>query len=79
MGSTSHNDDLGAHSLGAARHAAAAPAVAADHHLFARPEDIGGPGDAVDGALAGAVAVIEEVLGLGIVDGDDWDISASSL
>jgi hypothetical protein len=34
-------------------------------------EDVGGPDDAVEGALSGAVAVVEQVLGPGLVDGDD--------
>ena len=51
--------------------AAADPAIAGDDHLAAGEQDVGGPQDAVDGRLAGAVAVVEEVLGLGLVDGDD--------
>ncbi len=65
------DDDIGAHAAGAQGDAVAAPAVAGDDDFLAGPQDIGGPGDAVKGALAGAVAVIEEVLGLGVVDGDD--------
>jgi hypothetical protein len=49
----------------------AAPAIAADDDVAPRQQHIGGPDDAVDRALAGAVAVVEEVLGLGVVDGDD--------
>ena len=58
------DDDVGAHALGAHGNALAAPAVAADDEILARQQDVGGADDAVDGALAGAVAVVEEVLGL---------------
>jgi len=34
-------------------------------------EDIRRPEDAVDRALPGSIAVIEEMLGVGVVDGDD--------
>ena len=47
------------------------PAVARDDDLAAGDEDVGRPQDAVERALAGAVAVVEEVLGLGLVDRDD--------
>src|SRR5207245_6245398 len=38
---------------------------------LARQQHVGGPDDAVQRALAGAIAVVEEVLGLGLVDRDD--------
>ena len=44
-----------------------APAVATDHHLFTCPQDIGGTGDAINGALSRAVAIIKQILGLGII------------
>ena len=47
------------------------PAVAGDDDLAAGDEDVGRPQDAVERALAGAVAVVEEVLGLGLVDRHD--------
>ena len=47
------------------------PAVARDDDLAAGDEDVRRPQDAVERALAGAVAVVEEVLGLGLVDRDD--------
>ena len=59
--------------LGPHGDARAAPAVAADDEVLARQQDVGGADDAVDRALAGAVAVVEEVLGVGVVDGDDRD------
>ena len=57
--------------LGAHGQAAAAPAVAGDDEVQAGQQDVGRPEDAVERALARAVAVVEEVLGLGVVDGDD--------
>ena len=65
------HDDLRAHPSRPHGDAAAAPAVAADDEVLARPEDVRGAGHAVDRALAGAVAVVEQVLGVGLVDGDD--------
>ena len=47
------------------------PAVARDDDLPAGDEDVRRPEDAIEGALAGAVAVVEEVLGLRLVDRDD--------
>ena len=58
---------------GAAGEAAAAPAVAGDHELRSGQQEVGGADDAVDGGLSGAVAVVEQVLGVGVVDGDDRD------
>jgi hypothetical protein len=45
--------------------------VARDDDNPASQKQIGGAQDAVDRALAGSVAVVEEVLRLGVVDGDD--------
>ena len=58
------DDDVRAHAAGPQRDALAAPAVAADDDLPAGQQHVGGADDAVDRALAGAVAVVEEVLGL---------------
>src|SRR5262249_11658244 len=41
------------------------------YHFAAGQQHVGGADDAVEGALAGAVTVVEKVLGLGVVDGDD--------
>src|SRR5262249_29327076 len=68
------DDDLAAHAAGPQGDALAAPAVTGDDDFAAGQEGVGGPDDAVDGALAGAVAVVEEVLGLGVVDGDDREL-----
>ena len=58
------DDDVRAHAAGPQRDALAAPAVAADDDLPARQQRVGRPDHAVDRALARAVAVVEEVLGL---------------
>ena len=47
------------------------PAVSGDDDLAAGDEDVGGAQDPVERALAGPVAVVEEVLGLRLVDRDD--------
>src|SRR2546430_6124876 len=51
--------------------AAAAPAVAANHKNLTGQQDVRGPDDAVERALTGAIAVVEEVLGHGLVDRHD--------
>src|SRR6266478_9107897 len=66
------DDDIGAESFGAHGDAAAAPAVTSDDNFEAGEQNVGGANHAVNGGLAGAVAVVEEVLGHRIVDGDDW-------
>ncbi len=65
------DDDLSAQTASAAGQSAATPAVAGDDELRARQQEVGGAHDAVDGGLAGAVAVVEQMLGVGIVHRDD--------
>ena len=65
------DDDFRAESARAAGQSATAPAVAGDHELRARQQEVGGAHDAVDGGLARAVAIVEQVLGVGVVDRDD--------
>ena len=65
--------------LGAHGDALAAPAVAGDDDAHAGEQHVGGADDAVDGGLAGAVAVVEEMLGLGVVDGDDGKLQHAVL
>ena len=65
------DDDFGASAARAARKPASAPAVSGDHELRSGEQEVGGANDAVDGGLSGAVAVVEQVLGVGIVDRDD--------
>ena len=62
------DDDPRAETVRAHRHALAAPAVAADHDLLARDDEVRRAHDAVPDALAGAVAVIEKVLAVRVVD-----------
>src|SRR5262249_33853442 len=50
---------------------ASAPAVASDHELGAGKQEVGGANNTVDRGLAGAVAIVKQVLGFGVVDGDD--------
>ena len=71
-----HRVDLGhdhvrAHPARSHRNAATHPAVAGDHELPSREEDVRRPDDSVDRGLARAVAVVEEVLVVGLVDGHD--------
>src|SRR5690606_18503039 len=68
------DDDVRTHALGAHRNAAAAPAVARHDNRLTGDQDIGRPDDAVDGALAGTVAVVKQVLGHRVVDGDDREL-----
>src|SRR5450756_2185049 len=67
------HDDVGAVALHAHREPAPAPAVAGQAHGAAGDEDVGGADDPVEGALAGAVAVVEHVLRVGLVDGHDGE------
>ena len=65
------DDDVGAHAAGAHGDAASAPAVAGDHQRHAGQQHIGRADDAVDGALSGSVAIVEQMLGERVVDRDD--------
>ena len=64
------HDDLGAESLRAQRNALAAPAIAAHDHILARNDKVRRAHDAVPHGLTGAVAVIKQMLAVGIVDHD---------
>ena len=65
--------------LGAHGDAATAPAVARDDQLQAREQKIRGANNSVESGLAGAVAIIEEVLGERVVDGDDRELQRAVL
>src|SRR5216684_7260141 len=65
------DDDVRAQAFCAHSHATAAPAVSGDDDFEAREQDIGGANDAVNRGLAGAVTVVEEMLGHRIVHRDD--------
>ena len=61
----------GAHASRPGRNALAAEAVAGDDETLAREQDIRRPDDAVERRLARSVPVVEQMLGIGVVDGDD--------
>ena len=71
------HDDVGAVALETHGQTAPAPAVAGHADDAAGDEDVGGPDHAVERALAGAVAVVEHVLGVGVVDGHDREHEAA--
>src|SRR4029079_18008713 len=64
-------DHVRTHATGAVGDTAAGQPVAGHHHRAAGDQHVGCADDAVDGRLAGAVAVLEQVLRLRLVDGDD--------
>ena len=64
------DDDKSAHAFESHGNAAAAPAVARHHRGLAREDQVGGVHDAVKSGLPRAVAVVEQVLAVGIVDVD---------
>ncbi len=65
------DDHVRTHATRPRSDAAPDPAVAGDHEPLAGDQDVRGPDDPVDRRLAGAVAVVEHVLRLRLVDGDD--------
>ena len=60
--------DVRPHPVRARRDAPPDPAVSADDDRLAGEEDVRRPQHAIDGALAGAVSVVEQVLGQRLVD-----------
>src|SRR5208283_1278943 len=73
------DDHLGAATAGAAGQATAAPAIAGHDEFRSGEQEIGGADDAVDGGLSGAVTVVEQVLGVGVIDGDDGELQHAFL
>src|SRR5579864_7440069 len=65
------DDHIGAHAARPHGHTATAPAVAGHYHRHASQENIGRTYDAVQRALPGSVAIVEQVLGQRVVDRDD--------
>src|SRR5690606_37234050 len=65
------------HAAGPVCQAAAAPAVASDHEVLASQQHVGGADDAVHRRLAGAVAVVEEVLGHGVVHRNHGELQSA--
>ena len=65
------HDHVGTHAAGPRRDAAPDPAVAGDDEALAREQHVRRADDPVDRGLARAIAVVEQVLRLRVVDGDD--------
>src|SRR5262249_14742062 len=65
------DDDFRARAAGPTGQTATAPAVAGNNELRSGKEEICRANDAVDGGLAGTVAVVEKMFGIGIIDGYD--------
>jgi hypothetical protein len=65
------DNDLGTHSRGPHGDSTPTPTIAAHHEVGTGNEPVGGPDDPVDGALPRAVPVVEEMLRVRIVHGDD--------
>src|SRR6266480_1742788 len=61
------DDDVGAQAPRTHSHAAPAPAVTGDDETQTGQQHVRGADDSVNGALPGAVAVIEQVLGVSVV------------
>ena len=64
------DDDFRAHAFGAHGHALAAPAVADDHDGLGGDDEVGVVHDGFHDRLAGAVAIVEEMLHHRVVDSD---------
>ena len=56
------------------REAAPAPPIPRHHHCAPRDQQVGGAQDAVERRLPGAVAIVEQVLGVGVVHGDHGEL-----
>src|SRR4051812_11038623 len=65
------HDNVRAHTARTAGHAPATPAITGYHYIQAGQQDVRRPDHAVERALAGAVAVVEQVLGERVVHGYD--------
>jgi len=73
------DDHIGSVSLGAHGDAASAPAVAGDDDAKAREQQVRGANDAIECGLAGAVAIVEEVFGKRVINGDDRELEGAVL
>ena len=71
------DNNVGAKAGGAAGEPAPAPSIPADDDGLARQQNVGGADQSVDGALPGAVAVVEEMLGERLVHRDDRETQRS--
>ena len=68
------HDDVGAHATSAVGNTTAAPAIAGHDEVLASQQHVGCADDAINGGLAGAIAVVEKVLGHGVVDGHNREL-----
>ena len=71
IGSISVTVTSSAHAPGAGRDTLAGRSIAGDDEPLPGQQDVGGTDDAVESGLSRAVTVLEQVLGLGVIDGDD--------
>src|ERR1043166_5989348 len=62
---------MGPETPGATRQSPSAPSIASHHKNRTGKQDIGSPQDPVNGGLARAVAIIEKMVRVGIVDRDN--------
>ncbi len=65
------DNDFSSGAAGAAGQTSSTPAVAGNHELRSCQQVVGGADNAVNGRLAGAVAIVEQVLGVGVIHRDD--------
>jgi hypothetical protein len=68
------DDNIGAHTACPAGQTTAAPTITNNHKDFTGQQYVGGADDAIDGRLTGAVTVVKEVFGHGIVDSDNREV-----
>ena len=66
------DDYVGPHSLGSHCHAATAPTVACHHKGRTGQQPIGGPDDGIHRALTGSIPIVEQVFGVGVINGNYW-------
>src|SRR5712664_1947892 len=61
------------------RESATAPAIPRHDNRAPGNQEVGGPDDSVQGGLAGPVAVVEQMLGLRVVHGNDGELQYAVL
>src|SRR5699024_8204736 len=68
------DDDASTHSLGTHCDTLTTPAIAGNHDDLPREKNVRRAENTVHGALTGAVPVVEEVLGVGVVHGHNREL-----